>query len=374
MKLRKVNKKVHKWLSIPLGIILLIICLTGAILVFQKEILEISNPEWYAVKEVKGEAIPLDKLIPMVNSQLDNNTIANVEISKDPTSTYKMGLTEGFRASVFVDQYTGKITGEYSVREHPFFTVMSLHRWLLDSSHTWGKQIVGWSTFLFIFILITGLCYHSKKKKENYIIHFKNGTQRMMLGLHNTLGTYASIILIISALTGLMWSFDWYRNSVFYILGDRQQTEEKHEKGGRGKQGKGNKNNENTTIDYQIWQSVCNSVLDKDSNYDYIRISDGSVSAHPDDTYRTRVQDKIEFDKETGAINKISYFKDQDIKSKVWAWSYSLHVGDYWGLWSKILTFICCLIGASLPITGYYLAIKRWMKKNRKSKKHYQKA
>lgn len=367
MKLRKVNKKVHKWLSIPLGAILLIICLTGAILVFQKEILEISNPEWYKVKEIKTNAIPLDQLIPMVNSQLENNTIANVEISKDPARTYKMGLIEGFRVSVFVDQYTGKITGEYSVREHPFFTVMSLHRWLLDSSHTWGKLIVGWSTLLFILVVITGLCYHSKKKKENYTIHFKNGTQRMMLGLHNTLGTYASLVLIILALTGLMWSFDWYRNSIFYIFGDRQQTEESHSKG--GSKGKGKKNKEAETINYQSWQIVSEKILCLDSKYDYIKIGDGTVSAHPNNTYRTRVQDKIDFNKESGVIEKISYFKDQDVKSKVWAWAYSLHVGDYWGIWSKILTFICCLIGASLPITGYYITIKRWIKKNRKVRK-----
>ena len=38
--MRKFFAKVHLWLSIPFGIIIAIVCLTGAILVFETEILE----------------------------------------------------------------------------------------------------------------------------------------------------------------------------------------------------------------------------------------------------------------------------------------------------------------------------------------------
>ena len=36
--MRKLFAKIHLWLSIPLGILISIICLTGAILVFEQEI------------------------------------------------------------------------------------------------------------------------------------------------------------------------------------------------------------------------------------------------------------------------------------------------------------------------------------------------
>lgn len=50
--------KVHVWLSIPFGIIIAIVCLTGAILVFETEILELCYPSRYFVKEMKGEPLP----------------------------------------------------------------------------------------------------------------------------------------------------------------------------------------------------------------------------------------------------------------------------------------------------------------------------
>lgn len=38
--MKKFFAKIHLWLSIPFGIIIAIVCLTGAILVFETEILE----------------------------------------------------------------------------------------------------------------------------------------------------------------------------------------------------------------------------------------------------------------------------------------------------------------------------------------------
>ena len=45
--MKKFFAKIHLWLSIPFGIIIAIVCLTGAILVFETEILEFCYPSRY---------------------------------------------------------------------------------------------------------------------------------------------------------------------------------------------------------------------------------------------------------------------------------------------------------------------------------------
>lgn len=45
--MRKLFGKIHLWLSIPVGIILSIICFSGAALVFEKEITQAYNPHLY---------------------------------------------------------------------------------------------------------------------------------------------------------------------------------------------------------------------------------------------------------------------------------------------------------------------------------------
>lgn len=52
--MRKFFHQIHLWLSIPLGILISVICLTGAILVFEKEITQIMYPETLTT-QVEGQ-------------------------------------------------------------------------------------------------------------------------------------------------------------------------------------------------------------------------------------------------------------------------------------------------------------------------------
>lgn len=90
--MRKFFLALHKWLSIPVGVILVIVCLSGSILVFQDELQEWAHPERYFVKTTTEQPIPLEQLIPIVNSQLTDNQVKDVRIESDPKRTYAMGL------------------------------------------------------------------------------------------------------------------------------------------------------------------------------------------------------------------------------------------------------------------------------------------
>lgn len=374
--MKKLFKKLHKWLAIPVGIIISVTCLTGAILVFQDEILEFANPKHYFVDEGdKKQAIPLDELVPMVNAKLDSNSVASVKIPSDPNRTYTMTLKEGFRVSAFVNPYTGEITGYYKFRENPFFTVMSIHRWLMDGSRTTGKYAVGISTLLFVIILITGfiLWVPREWKKSRFKIQFRKGRKRLMFDLHNVLGAYACLVLLICALSGLMWSFDWYRSGVFGLFGAEDprggrggghgQAQNQQGRGeGRGQQGGDKK--ERKEINTASWEKVYTTLVGDNPENQYIRIENGKAAVRQKYMANARATDEYIFDRK-GEITESKLYNDQASGSKIWGWTYSLHVGSYWGIWSKIFTFIASLIGASLPITGYYLFIKKRKKKKK---------
>lgn len=38
---------------------------------------------------------------------------------------------------------------------------------------------------------------------------------------------------------------------------------------------------------------------------------------------------------------------------------HAIHVGSWGGIVTKILTFIVCVVGATLPLTGYYIYFKK---------------
>ena len=69
--MRKLFGKIHLWLSIPVGIILSIICFSGAALVFEKEITQACNPHLYKVSVPEGNAdvLPPSQLIARIKEQ-----------------------------------------------------------------------------------------------------------------------------------------------------------------------------------------------------------------------------------------------------------------------------------------------------------------
>ena len=67
--MKRLFKSLHLWLSLPAGVFIVILCLTGAVLVFQQEIQSIVNPSFYEVSEFRKERIPLDSLARCVERQ-----------------------------------------------------------------------------------------------------------------------------------------------------------------------------------------------------------------------------------------------------------------------------------------------------------------
>jgi uncharacterized iron-regulated membrane protein len=72
-------------------------------------------------------------------------------------------------------------------------------------------------------------------------------------------------------------------------------------------------------------------------------------------------------DKETGEVISSELYADSAAKTKVQGWIYSLHVGSWGGVVTRVLAFLAALLGASLPLTGYWLCMRRLNLKKKKN-------
>lgn len=198
---------------------------------------------------VKEEPIPIDKLLEKVAATLpDSVSVTGVSISSDPGRTYQVNLSKPRRASLYVDQYTGEVKGK-SERSSFFTFMFRMHRWLLDSMKPgndgifWGKMIVGVSTLSLVFVLISGIVIwwpRTRKSLKNSLkITATKGWKRFWYDLHVAGGMYALIFLLAMALTGLTWSFPWYRTAFYKVFGVEMQvhTLQGHEQKGNPQKG-----------------------------------------------------------------------------------------------------------------------------------------
>lgn len=366
--MKKVFRKVHLWLSIPFGVLITLICFSGAMLVFEKEITQMANPTLYYVDNIKSNKLPLDKLAEIVSVTLpDSVQITGINIFQDPERTYQVNLSKPRKASLFIDPYTGEIKGRYE--RLPFFgTMFKMHRWMMgsakaeDGSIGLGKLVVGISTIMFVFVLISGAVIwwpRNKKVLKNRIsIKFNKGWRRFWYDLHVAGGIYALLLLLAMSLTGLTWSFQWYRNG-FYTLFGVEITQTSTHNNEQKKDNKERKNKKGNNDIFAHWQKVCDEVASKNPNFKQITVSKGNVTVSFDEYGNQRASDKYSFDTKNGDITQVTLYKDLPDSGKIRGWIYSVHVGSWGGVITRILTFLTALLGATLPLTGYYLWIKR---------------
>ena len=399
--MKKIFRKIHLWLSVPFGLIITLVCFSGAMLVFENEANEWFRRDLYYVETVKGSPLPMDKLLEKVATTLpDSVAVTGVSISSDPGRAYQVSLSKPRRASLYVDQYTGEVKGK-SERSGLFMFMFRMHRWLLDSMNPgnegifWGKMIVGVSTLLLVFVLISGIVIwwpRTRKALKNSLkITATKGWRRFWYDLHVAGGMYALIFLLAMALTGLTWSFPWYRTAFYKVFGvevqqraaqgheqksDAQKRNtklaahrEKKREGNEVRKGERSRRPENNHSDmysvtspFVYWQEIYDKLRRQNPEYKQISISSGTASVSFNRFGNQRASDRYSFNTDNGEFTETSLYQHQDKSGKIRGWIYSVHVGNWGGMFTRILTFIAALLGSALPLTGYYLWIKRLIK------------
>lgn len=397
----KFFRKIHLWLSVPFGIIITLICFSGAMLIFEPEITRALKSDVYYVADAKNTPLPMEELMESVKTTLpDSVSITGVTVFSDKSRTYQINLSKPRRASLFIDQYSGRITGKYE-RIGFFSTMFGLHRWLLDSANPhgegmkMGKLLVGISTLIFVIALITGIVIWWPRAakvglRRGLSISFAKGWPGFWKGLHVAGGMYAVIFVLAMALTGLTWSFDWYRSAFYAVCGvehtprnfgqnvrpkddSRNDREERHH-GGRGRHHGENRDERphegrhegRHHSEFSRWQQVYDELASRNPDAPQITVGPETATVTIGDFGNGRAADRYQFSRRSGEISLTTAYSDSVGADKLRGWIYSIHTGGFGGVATRIIWLIGALLGATLPLTGYYIWIKHLRKKKKK--------
>lgn len=374
--MKKAFRKIHLWLAVPFGLIIAIICFTGALLVFEEQVTQLANRHLYYVENPGSQPLSVGTLVEKVESQPTKGaSITGVTIYPQPDRSYQVNLSAPKGAAVYIDPYTGEVLGQS--QRTPFFrTVFILHRWLLDSQPAdggifWGKRITGIATLVFVVILLSGVVIwwpRSRKGLKNGIqIALRKGKARFWHDLHAAGGIYVLLLVLVMALTGLTWSFDWYKNAFYTLFGVETTAPAKgpahKEKSPQGPQPGTTTEATAPVTPFACWQQVYDQVAAENPDRLKIEITDGTASVSNNRYGNIRGTDRYTFDPQSGQITGASLYKDTGNSGKIRGWIYSVHTGAWGGNLTRIIWFLAALLGATLPLTGYYLWIKRLYRK-----------
>jgi uncharacterized iron-regulated membrane protein len=90
-----------------------------------------------------------------------------------------------------------------------------------------------------------------------------------------------------------------------------------------------------------------------------------TITSLSKDALHETATDALYLDQYSGKVLKQYFFSDRNLGAQVRATFRPVHVGSIWGMPSKIIALIVCVLGTSFPVTGVILWLNRTRKKKR---------
>lgn len=407
-KFRKFLNDIHLWVGLSSGIFVFLICLSGTIYVFNTEIRELSKPKVFHVNySENAKKLPIEELIDIVSRETggkvvslkvpadleksyiltvkkpeESNPVEQNAVKKEkPNEGSKEKSNSSRGVQYMVNPYTGQILGNSNEKNAitEFMQLMfSLHRWLLLDrieeplfgelpNRTLGSYISGTATILFTLGVITGIIIWFPRKirswKNGLKIKWTSNWKRINHDLHNSLGFYSCILLFLMGITGPQWSFPWYREALRKSLGTYQP-----EGAPKPESPKSNYNELGRTKTLYISDFInsANQTLNYEGDLNIILPADSleavQINKIKTGFFASSASDKLFLDQYNASVLQADIFNEKALNERISASIKSIHMGDVYGKFSKILYFIACLIATSLPITGTLIYINKLKK------------
>lgn len=375
--------KIHLWLGLTSGLIVLMLSITGCIYAFSQEIITWQRHDAIYVPHVKEKKLPVSEIWNKMHAAVgDTIDLGDAHVYKDPARSvefhcYKVNEnTESiwyfdkidYYYHIYVDPYTGKILGIYN-EEKDFFNIVKMLHWSLLLTDDIGQPIVGYATLIFVVMLITGIILwwpkNKASRKQRFRFIWKDSTKwrRKNYDIHNIFGFYISFIAIIVAFTGMVWAFTWFK-AIVYVAGAQSTTPPVEVI----KKSEAPKGDTDVALEKAYAYTVKNfndaAGLSIGKPADPKAAIDVYVQQYPGLYY---VYHHLQFDQYSGKLLHTEHHKERNFGEKLIMANYDVHVGAILGIPGKIIAFIASFICGMLPVTGFIIW---WGRKNKKEKKN----
>lgn len=396
---KKTFFQIHWFLGITAGLVLSIMGVTGAIYSYEQQILKWINTDSYTVQAQSGPKLSPAELYQHFKQQNPEMQINSVSLDASPTGSSTVNIAkEGARRgyNMMVNPYTAEVLPEIKGREF-FQFIQQLHRYLTMGPV--GKQITGACALMLIFFVLSGLYLRWPKRhsvKQWLAVKPQLKGRNFIWDLHAVVGTWVVIFYLILACTGLYWSYDWWRNGMFKVLGvERPQPEMQQGQGGRGgaeqgrsagesrgegagergprsegqreNRGEGREKGVDDTLLLtalnKSWAGFQNEFNDKYSTvtFNIPKKADGELKLSFTDVevQHERARNNATYNYQDAAFTSVEMYEDKKLNEKIMSSMLPVHRGSFFGPIYQFFAMVASLLMPLFFVTGWMLYLKR---------------
>lgn len=330
--------KYHSWLGLIVGLFLVIMGISGAVLVFQHDIEKVLWKDYVSIEDFEG--LEIDRGFRSIQKNYSGWDVRLMHFEENEALIFNLRKpTE--RLFVFVHPSTGEIIQE--LNELTQFT-----RWLLKFHYSFhagpaGRIMVFLIGILFFFSLLTGIYLYRKSFFKTLLFKtpINRKTERSYYSsLHRVVGVWSLILNLVLVITGI---FLGYKVTM---------------------SGLNPPNAPNTPIVTAPIEKVLQEISTEHPDFEatYIRLpltEEGTINVYglykDDPFFYSEFYNSFQADYRTGTITGIVKNRDADFSTKFSSSLIPLHFGQFGGIWSKLLYSFIGLSGPFLSISGFLI-------------------
>lgn len=381
---RQALHQVHSIVGLVMSLVLTCIGVTGALMSFEDEITDYLNRDIMHIAARDVPALMPDELIRRIEADNPGARVSGVTIASDPGAATRARFAREApgvrRASIYVDPYDGRTLGT-PVGEEAFATIRKLHRWLLlpGDGDGYGRWITGAAVVSLLALLITGIVLRWPRKvrslkvwlKPNLALHGRG----FFWSLHSVIGTWLIPIYLVTILTGLWWSYDWYKDAATWLLTgkERPAAAQKMAKGATPAAGKDAKGGakaarapqaDRVTPSLDVAWSAFRDRFGATYAMATLMMPSGSspvirIRSVAKDAPSEGARDDIRIDGVTGRIVSAELYSEKTAGETVIARVLDIHTGSMFGLAGRVVFMLAAALMPLFMVTGYLLYLSR---------------
>ncbi len=350
----------HLVVGLVAGLVVLTLCLTGAVLIFEKQIFNWAErdaralPPSAAAKRVSPPALIANA------AKLTDSKVTNIEWFADPKMPVRVYFAD--RSIALFNSWTGESLGRGAVALREFFRVSNLVHVNLAMQRP-GNWMVSVANAAFVFLMISGLWiwwprqWRWKALRSSVAIRFDVGGKARDWNWHNALGFWFLLPLLLIAASGLVLSFkpvdQWWRD----FAARRVLAAEKPPAPASPLNNTSPGWNGVMTLvqqQYPDWHwLMTNNAPQAGQGTISILVSTGPFGQ------RSLVRN-LTVDPATNTIVKTSAWENDLAGKRARAIARFGHTGEIVGPWGQVLALLACLVGIVLVYTGFALSWRRF--------------
>jgi len=348
--LRRWLLPLHIWAGLTVGVMIVSQAITGSILDWRPQLEPLLNPRLLVV-EAAGSRQSLDVLVAHARAAHPAAELDYVRTFADPTAPVLIRFTD--KDFVHLNPYTGEVLGMRNRYGHFFGWLEGFHRFLMLEQKV-GEPIVGSVALVFAFIILTGFALWWPSSIRAFItgLTLNRGLsgRPWTLSLHKTVGSYAAVVLLVSALTGVPQAFEWVKHGLYVVTGSTKQIPPKM--------------SAPSSAPFVGMEAIARRVdgLAPRSQSTLIHFPEkGLVEAFAisRDAPHPNARTYVWLDQSTAEVVRATPYAESSAGSKIAFWALSIHMGQVGGLFAQWLLFFAALAVPVLAWTGTTSYLKR---------------